>query len=440
MRILIGATTLVCACGMAVPARSAETVGSKSPRDAAPPAAVSPLAHFVTGVIPLRNARVGRPYKASIGGLVRGGAGPVRFAKRSGPAWAKVSPSGLISGKPGKAGSSTLTVGARRATGGTATARVRIDVVSRTAPLVRTLKVMSFNMWYGGTKVRNYREKQLRFLLNSGADIAGLQENYNTAGKELARALGWYYHSGEYSWSIISRYPIVYRGPKTRVDAAVRALNARVQIDERTHRQVTVWDAHTGFDPYGPYEMCLYRKSRAELLKAEESSGRAPQIRRIVKAMRGDLRRKSTTPVVMTADFNAPSDLDYTPATAAKHCGYSSFPWPTSVVPRKAGLTDSFRKVHPDPLAVPGDSWSVTDKVHWWIKQFKGRPEPQDRIDFVYYAGGLKPVASQMLVAGKPRPRPDYQNNEWTSDHAAMMTTFRVLPARPSRLVGSTHR
>ncbi|MFC7742143.1 hypothetical protein ACFQXA_16065 [Nocardiopsis composta] len=92
-------------------------------------------------------------------------------------------------------------------------------------------------------------------------------------------------------------------------------------------------------------------------------------------------------------------------------------------MPAEAGLTDSFREAHPDPVAEPGITWSPLFPRR---DGATGAEEPQDRIDFVYYAGGLDVRGSETLVAGDPQVYPDHADNEWTSDHAAVMTAFAL--------------
>ncbi|MCK2240192.1 MULTISPECIES: hypothetical protein [unclassified Crossiella] len=46
----------------------------------------------------------------------------------------------------------------------------------QTAP--EQLKVMSVNLWYGGTKVNDYRAKQVRFLREQAVDVVAVQESH----------------------------------------------------------------------------------------------------------------------------------------------------------------------------------------------------------------------------------------------------------------------
>ncbi|MEV2271251.1 endonuclease/exonuclease/phosphatase family protein [Nonomuraea africana] len=386
------------------------------------PANAVDVPHFITDSFALRNARAGQPYAATVKGLVQGDV--QSFAKANGPDWVTVAADGTVTGTPpASAGTTTFTVEARGATGRVATAAVTVRVRPRGAALVPELKAMSWNLWYGGTQVNEGRVKQLRFLLDSDVDVVGMQETYSTSAKELAEALGWDYYQAGYDMGIISRYPIVSRGPLPE-ESGLAGITARIRLDEG--RDLVVWNAHLGYTPYGPYDACFGQYSVKRLLSREAQAGRTEQIEQIVAAMSGDLAEADRHPVLLTGDFNAPSHLDWTPAT--QRCGYDSVPWPTSVIPEQAGLKDSFRIANPDPVAAPGITWSPVYKTFtggYGHNSHKGEPEPQDRIDFVHYKA-LRATASQAVVTGTPKPIPDHVDNEWTSDHAAVLTTFTV--------------
>lgn len=81
----------------------------------------------------------------------------------------------------------------------------------------------------------------------------------------------------------------------------------------------------------------------------------------------------------------------------SQHCNVGNVPWPSSVDPIKAGLLDSFRKIHKDPLAEPGITWSPT------YLDDEGRPELMDCINFIYHKS-LRMLNSQTQVVGKPIP------------------------------------
>ncbi|KAK6539392.1 hypothetical protein TWF694_009617 [Orbilia ellipsospora] len=381
---------------------------------------------FIVDSITLRTARVGSSYNAKIGGLVNGGTG-VTFAITSQvdgwSDWINLSSDGVFSGFPvpgfGRT-EATYTVTARSSDGATANLKVTIPVQNIGVPLLSQLRVLTFNMWNGGANVRDSHNKQVRFIANINADVVGLQEADSSA-KPLADALGWTYWQRISDIAIISKYPIVQDYGVANAGGGVR-----IALDGES-QQINFWDLHLGYDPYGPYDFCDSKMSIDAVLKREAQSGRTQQITDILKAMSGQLTDSATSkiPVFLVGDTNAPSHLDWVESLRAKNCGYSGVPWPTSVKPAQAGLIDSFRVAHPDPAAVQGTTWSPlcpNDECR------PGTKEPQDRIDFIYHKGNVKVLDSQVVVVGKPKPKGDPQqpNNEWTTDHATVLTVYQI--------------
>ncbi|SEG88356.1 Metal-dependent hydrolase, endonuclease/exonuclease/phosphatase family [Nonomuraea solani] len=381
--------------------------------------------HFVADAFDLRNARALSAYEAKVGGLVRGDTDGLTFRKAGGPHWVNVSADGTVTGTPGMRDvvrPAPLRVEARNARGETGTATIGIEVRPPGESLVPDLRTMSFNLWHSGSQVTGGREKELRFLLQSDVDVVGLQETSAASTRELAESLGWDYHQSGTDLGVISRYPITERKAPVADGPLSVATRVRVKIGER---QVVVWNVHLGYNPYGPYDACFGKLTQDRLMANEERSGRTPQIKAILREMHPDLAKASRTPVLLTGDFNAPSHLDWTKAT--HRCGYTAVPWPTSVLPAQAGLLDSYRVANPNPVTEPGITWSPIYPVFtggYGHDSHKGEPEPQDRIDFVYYAGPLRVTESKTLVEGTPTAVPNHRDNLWTSDHAAVMTTF----------------
>lgn len=161
----------------------------------------------------LQNARRGEEYEALIGGLVLGekNASAV-FEKASGESWISVSSDGTISGTPGGdcLDSSTVEITAKAGDDSIATVHLTIPVRKEDESLVEDLAVMSYNTWSGGSNINGYHAKQLRFILESGVDIIGLQEAADGDHViRLGKALGWDYWQSNRSVGILSRYPIV---------------------------------------------------------------------------------------------------------------------------------------------------------------------------------------------------------------------------------------
>ncbi|UXY18668.1 HAD-IA family hydrolase [Streptomyces cynarae] len=266
------------------------------------------------------------------------------------------------------------------------------------------LRVLTWNLWLGGSMVDDHRAKQLKVVLETGADVVGLQETGGTAAQELAEALGWYHHRAGENLGVISRHPITARFGDPDV-GFYGAAGVRIRLGHGC--EVDVWTAHLDYTPYGPYESAFDGLAAAGLIAHEGVR---------LAQMRDTLRRieesaDSGVPVVLVGDFNCPSHLDR-PDVA----------WPVTKAAEEAGLSDSYREAHPDPVGDPGHTWSPIHPVH---EDGSGRPEPQDRIDYVLHRG-LTVLDSRTVVTGTPRPWPDVAGNDWPSDHAAVLTTFTV--------------
>ncbi|MET9048172.1 HAD-IA family hydrolase [Streptomyces sp. NPDC004362] len=266
------------------------------------------------------------------------------------------------------------------------------------------LPVMSWNLWLGGTPVDDHRAKQLKAIAESGADVVGLQETGGIAAQELADALGWYHHRAGENLGIISRHPITHRFGEPDV-GFYGAAGVRIRI--APGREVDIWTAHLHYTPYGPYES-VFDGLPADRLVAHEEV-RLAQMREALRWI--EESSDDGVPVVLMGDFNCPSHLDW-PDVA----------WPVTRAAEEAGFGDSYREARPDPAADPGHTWSPIHPVH---EDGSGRPEPQDRIDYVLHRG-LEVLDSRTFVSGDPRPWPDVSGNAWPSDHAAVITTFTV--------------
>ncbi|KAK6498380.1 hypothetical protein TWF481_010971 [Arthrobotrys musiformis] len=369
---------------------------------------------FIVEKATLHNARQGDVYSAMISGLVTSGFKPV-FDKLSGDGWVNVNSDGGISGTPDRARDAVVTVRATIPTGQASFLKLTIPVKRSGSSIVQELKVMTFNLWWGGSYINDYHIKQVRFIVDTNVDVIGLQEAQGGHVKRLADALGWYFwqpKSGDLG--IISRYPIV--GDYGLVNASG---GVRIALDG-TASQVNFWNMHLGYDPYGPYDFCFDKMSVEKVLQREAQSGRTPQITDTLKAMSPQIKQSWSIPVILVGDTNAPSHLDWTEKLRSRNCGYANIPWPTSVKPAEVGLIDSFRIANPDPGTVPGVTWSPIYPYH---NGASGKVEPQDRIDFIYHTV----LDSKAVVVGEPKPKgAGHQDNEWTSDHAVVITTYKL--------------
>jgi hypothetical protein len=194
------------------------------------------------------------------------------------------------------------------------------------------LVVMSYNLWQGGTNVNGYYEKQVHFILESGADVIGLHESVDgDHATRLANALGWDVWASNQSASILSRHPIVERYVETSAGGGVR-INLNGDSEER--KEINFWNAHLSAYPYGPYGFCNEGKSSEEVLEIEAESGRTGQMAELLAAMATQIANSDNVPVLLTGNTNAPSHLDYVEGLRETNCGVAGFGWPTSALPQ----------------------------------------------------------------------------------------------------------
>ena len=282
-----------------------------------------------------------------------------------------------------------------------------------------TLKVMSFNIFYGGDEL-NLQTRQfckdpagcpetldqvVSAIRASGADVVGLQEpTMNT--RTIAEKLGWNYSERT---SYISRFPII---------DPPGANGLYVFVEPEPGRVVAVANVHLPSDPYGPYE-ARDGATRDEVLQLENDL-RVPAVQTEVQNL-PELAAQGI-PVFLTGDFNSPSHLDWTPAVDAVRADVP-YPvvWPASKALADAGFVDSFRSVYPNPVARPGFTWTP------------GSPEGEkvevhDRIDWVLSMGPATATASS-VVGEAGNPNVDIAVDPWPSDHRGVVSTFDITPA-----------
>ena len=281
------------------------------------------------------------------------------------------------------------------------------------------LRVMTFNIEWGGTNISF--ENVVEAIRLSDADIVGIQEAEGNLAR-LAADLGWHYDLQNYA---ISRFPILDPPHANRLF---------VYVEVRPDHVVALANVHLPSDPSG-----------TEFIR---DGGLLDQVIELEKAVRLESLKpyldvlepvvRNNTPVFLTGDFNAPSHADWVEEMVDTR-PFLRYPvdWPVSRAVESAGFKDSWRDVHPNPKTDPG--------LTWWA----GRPplesyapganDPQDRIDFVWFAGSANVLASELI--GEPgAENVTLSVSPWPSDHRAVVSTFSVKPAALPRLVSASRR
>jgi endonuclease/exonuclease/phosphatase family metal-dependent hydrolase len=271
-----------------------------------------------------------------------------------------------------------------------------------------TLKVMEFNVEYGGTQVSF--AKVVEAVKKAQPDVIGLEEAETNTGR-LAKAAGYPYWSN--ATQVISRFPIL-EPPEARGNY--------VYVLVRPGECVALANVHLPSDDPGP--QAIRRGAPVEQVVATENQARLPYIQTELEVL--PPLAAQGIPTFLVGDFNAPSWRDYTAEVVGTR-DYVEYvvDWPVSKAVEAAGFTDSWRAVYPDPLESLGLTWwAARPRVDGWNP---GPNAPQDRIDFVYSAGPAKATAAE-LAGEQGGPEVTFAVDPWPTDHRGVMATFEVTP------------
>lgn len=289
------------------------------------------------------------------------------------------------------------------------------------------IKVLSQNIMYGGddfdletgeycavVDACDQALHRLRAIIDkTEADVVGLQEPERNVAR-LARMLGWYASPAAH---VISRFPII---------EPPRADGLYVFVAVEPDKVVAVSNVHLSSDPWGP-DMVAEGAPLSEVLAAERSF-RVRDIRPNLEGLPPLVDQG--IPVILTGDFNSPSHLDWTAAVAEVRPDVVKYPvrWPVGARLAKAGFVDSYRAANPDPVAMPGFTWtpggpsgSIDDYIN-------------DRIDWVLHAGNATTVDS--IIVGEQGAPADASvelavKAPYPTDHRGVLSTLQVTPHAP---------
>ncbi len=266
------------------------------------------------------------------------------------------------------------------------------------------LDVLVYNVEYGGDETTDEVIREI------DADIVGVLESYNRL-PAIARAAGYpYYNVG---LQILSKYPI-------HEPSGADGLYSLIEV--QPGYGVAFFNTHLDYVRYGP-RVYLDGTPLDQLIESEERI-RTDSMRILIPDM--ERLASENVPVVLTGDFNTPSHEDYAEATVGTREGIEEpIVWPTTKALVDAGLYDTYREIHPDPVSVPGITHDSPD----FRKGGVG-----DRIDYVFAGGPITAVES--LLVGEPGgPDVEIGFEPWTSDHRAVLSTLEMTPvALPTTL------
>jgi len=305
-----------------------------------------------------------------------------------------------------------------------------------------TLRLMTFNLWNSGDNVENGLNKIAKHILDVNPDIAALEEvNDLDTLMDLLAILGpdWSGKTNNQSYSdtgIITRHVLLPTNESMEPLWDHGATRAHIKLTGQNQQSqvVSFYSCHLNAATYGPYVACSTLANESLYITAAEAGMNTGYEGRIGNAhgiantavFQADLAASYEQPMFLLGDMNTPSHLDWpdNAGSKAQHCGWT-YQWPVTKIWQMNGLTDAFRFVHPDNVAVPGVTWStVTPYMDGWPGMI---PEPQDRIDMVFYkTNQWTPVAAETYAGKDPiTPKPYYQQNDWPSDHFSVVVDFQ---------------
>ena len=263
-----------------------------------------------------------------------------------------------------------------------------------TAPPV-SLSLLVFNVEYGGDASTD------AVLADLDADVVGVLESYNRL-PEIAEAAGYpYYNVG---LQILSKYPILE-------PSGAHGLYSYLEV--RPGEAVALVNTHLDYVQDGPNR--LSRGVPVADVLATEDEIRLSSIRKLLPSVNGLLTRggRCCSPATSTSRHTWTGRRRPPPSTAAS----GPVDWPVSEALLDAGLRDSYREAHPDPVTDPGNTWG----------EVAGSKGTARRIDYAYVGGEVEVVSSE-LVGERGGDGVDRGYPRWSSDHRAVLSQLKVTP------------
>ena len=259
------------------------------------------------------------------------------------------------------------------------------------------LDLLVYNIEYGGGPETDAVIRKL------DADVVGVLESYERL-PEIAKRTGYPYWNT--SLQLLSKYPILEPSGGDGLYGLIEVEPGYV---------IPFFNDHLDYVEWGP--RALAKGDSVASVLAVEDEVRTSAFERPMESM--DELLGDGYPVFLTGDYNQPSSLDYTAETAGSRKEIPEpVAWPVSEKLFGLGFRDSYREIHPDPVADPAITQQRTG----------------ERIDYVY-AGGPSTTLDSKLVGEPGGEDVDLEFAPWTSDHRAVLSTFEVTPVAMPTLV-----
>ncbi|MCM6777830.1 endonuclease/exonuclease/phosphatase family protein [Nocardia sp. CDC159] len=328
--------------------------------------------------------------------------------------------------------------------------------ITRAAPADREIRVLTINIWQAGDNISGGIDLVADLIVATDASIVLLTEAFRGATDRIAEALrrrGRKYASASSAdTGVLSVFPME---SSTNFTYMTRA---RLSV----HGQpFSVYSAHLEYRWYATYlprgyapgstgdEFAQYGWGKlpggpvtdpAVVQRVNLASGRPDTITKFLDDARAEMAAGRA--VILGGDFNEPSTLDWTSATARlfDHNGVV-LPWESTRRLQGAGFVDAYRFCYPNPVTHPGFTWPASNpeapvgKLTW-----APEADERDRIDYIFTSPGAPLI---LTSAGLVGPRGSIVRNKradettqdnfiatpqrWVSDHKAVLATYRMF-------------
>lgn len=321
----------------------------------------------------------------------------------------------------------------------------------------RTLRVMQFNIWLGGSMVKDGPAGIADTVAAAVPDVVMLSESDSDRVKKLlddldARGLTYYSNEKPVDPAVISRHEIIDHTSFPSWSKMVFSVN---DVEIAAYSGHLEYQYYVTYLPRGygggtppPWETHQYGWDEIPtgpivdadlIMRLNEVSGRTEATRAVLADARKERAKGRLT--LLAGDFNEPSHQDWDHRTRHlfdHHC--TELPWSTTKAIEDAGFRDSYREINPDPVRTPGFTWPADNpgadigKLTWAPKA-----DERDRIDFVFYYPDERLELLDSILIGPSgsivRNQRVQETGEdrfwrptwtWPTDHKVVLSTFRI--------------
>lgn len=281
----------------------------------------------------------------------------------------------------------------------------KIDYNSQTDRNI--VKVLQWNIWHGGNHLgTDGPTRIIELIKKSDADIITMQEGYGTQHR-IHDSLRYYMQTPSPNDNLVlfSRYPI-------ETLPTYRKFNSNPNIVTLPNKQRLLVNACWLRFANDPEYTCDYPcvGHNVDTWIVQDSLRGLVDAKYILENDTKPYLKDPNMPVIIGGDFNSCSHLDWTQRAASLHFGYGPVEFPISKYMFREGYKDSFREMNPNEVTRPEGTFAV---IYGQLRV--------SRIDFLYYKGdNIRAISSKIV---KTAPEID---DVWASDHAAVLTTFKL--------------